>query len=253
MIFSSSLSNLSNFSEVKSWMSEREYQIKYVKKRPKKETVETFYQLSTPMVSDALDKLGLPAGVYGISPMYYKCKKIVGPAITMRVIPFGSFDPSGHMGTDVINAAEAGDILVYDNGGRLDQNCWGDILAWSAIQKGIVGTIADGAVRDIDEIEEMGYPVYARGTTPTTGRGRTVQADYNCPIRVGTVQLNPGDIIMADSNGVAIVPVDNAEEVLKVALEIRDKETAMIEEIKKGISFMEVDKKSGYDKFLTKK
>jgi regulator of RNase E activity RraA len=234
-------------------MSEQEREFKYLKNRPSKDVIEKFYKVSTCMVSDALDKLGLPAGIWGIGPMHGKCKKIVGPAITMKMVPYGAHNPPGHMGSDPMMVAEPGDILVYDNGGRLDQNCWGDIVTWSSIQRGIAGTIADGAVRDMGEVEEIGFPVYARGHTPLTARGRNVQADYNCVIQIGGVQCNPGDIVMADVNGVAVVPGARVEEVLDAALDILEKETAMIEQIKSGISFLEVDKKSGYDKFLQKK
>lgn len=226
--------------------------LKYLTKRPSKETIKGFYQVSTPMVSDALDKLGLPAGIYGISPMHNKCKKIVGPAITMKIVPFGAYNPPGHMGSDPLLVAEEGDILVYDNAGRLDQNTWGDIVTWSAIQKGIIGTISWGAVRDIEEVEEAEFPLYACGKCPLTARGRNVQADYNCVINVGGVQVNPGDLVIADVNGVAVVPCDRADDVLKAALEIKEYEAAMIEEIKKGISFRDVDQKSGYDSFLKK-
>ena len=230
---------------------EREY--KYLESRPAKEVIEKYNKVSTCMVSDALDKLGLPAGIWGIGPMHSRCEKIVGPAITMKMVPFGAHNPPGHMGSDPMSVAQPGDVLVYDNGGRLDQNCWGDIVTWSAMQRGIVGTIADGAVRDMGEVEEIGFPVYARGRTPLTARGRNVQADYNCVIQIGGVQCNPGDLVMADVNGVVVVPMSQIEEVLKVALDIMEKENAMIEEIKSGASFLEVDKKSGYDKFLQKK
>jgi regulator of RNase E activity RraA len=234
-------------------MNERERESKFLVNRLDKKIIEEYYKVTTCMVSDALDKLGLPAGVWGIGPMHGKCKKIVGPAITMKIVPYGSYNPSGHMGSDPMAVAEAGDVLVYDNGGRLDQNCWGDIVTWSSIQRGIIGTIVDGAVRDMDEVEEIGFPVFARGHTPLTARGRNVQADYNCVIQIGGVQCNPGDIVMADVNGVAIVPESKAKEILAVALDIRDKEAFMIEQIKGGISFLEVDKKSGYDKYLQKK
>ena len=234
-------------------MSNQEKQYKYLEKRPSKEIIEKFYKVSTCMVSDALDKLGLPAGIGGIKPTYAGCKKIVGPAITMKIMPFGVKNPEGHMGADPLQVAEPGDLLVYDNGGRLDQNCWGDILAWSARTKGIIGTIIDGSGRDIEEIEKMGYPLYTRGTTPVTARGRNVQSDYNCQIQLGGIQVNPGDLVMADVNGIVVIPQAKAEEVLEAALDIYERETAMVEEIKAGISFTEVDKKSGYDKMLEKK
>jgi 4-hydroxy-4-methyl-2-oxoglutarate aldolase len=233
-------------------MMNEEREWKYLSKRPPREVTERFYEVTTPMVSDALDKLGLPAGAGGIVPMYPGCKKIVGPAITMKVIPFGYYNPKGHMGSDIIKVAEPGDVLVYDNGGKLDQNCWGDILAWSALKRGITGTIAYGAMRDIDECAAIDYPIYAMGSVPTTGRGRVVQLDYLCPINVCGILCYPGDLIMADRNGVVVIPCDRAAEVLEVALDIKKREEAMVAEIKAGIDFTIVDKKSGYDTFLRK-
>lgn len=233
-------------------MSE-ERKMKYLEKRPSKEIVEKFYEVTTPMVSDALDKLGLPAGTYGIGPMHSKCHKIVGTAITMKIVPFGVQNPPGHMGSDPIFVAEPGDILVYDAGGRPDWNCWGDIVTWSAKQQGIIGAICDGAVRDMEEVEEVGFPVFAKSHLPMTARGRCVQGDYNCQIQICGVQVNPGDIVMADVNGFACIPLEHAEEVLKEALNIKEHEAKMIADIRAGESFMAVDKKSGYDKFLEKK
>jgi regulator of RNase E activity RraA len=233
-------------------MSE-EHAYKFISNRPPKEIVQGFYEVTTCMVSDALDKLGIPGGIAGIDPMHKNCKPIVGPAITMKIIPFGAHNPPGHMGSDPMYVAEPGDVLVYDNGGNLEQNCWGDIVTYNAMQRGIIGTIAYGAVRDMGEVERLEYPVYAMGHTPLTARGRNVQADYNCVCQIRNVQINPGDLVMADINGVAVIPKDRAADVLKVALEIKQTEADMIEKIKQGESFRDVDKKSGYDKFLQQK
>ena len=214
--------------------------------------VEAFKSISTCNISDALDKLGLPCGTYGIRPLY-DCPRIAGTAVTMRVVPYGSMRPSGHMGADPLDAAQPGDVLVIDNGGRLDQNCWGEIVTYAALQKGVVGVIIDGAARDVDVTKEMGFPVYARGTVPLTARHRNVQGDYNCPVRIGGLQVNPGEIVVADVNGVVVVPTDQAEEVLKICREMVERENEMIRRIKAGVSFRDVDKASGYDTMLEKK
>ncbi|MCE5284122.1 MAG: RraA family protein [Deltaproteobacteria bacterium] len=221
-------------------------------KRAPKELAEAFKEISTCNISDALDKLGLPCGTFGIRPLY-RSKRIAGTAVTMKVVPFGSLKTSGHMGADPLDAAQAGDVLVIDNGGRVDQNCWGEIVTYAALQKGVVGVVIDGAARDVDITEEMGFPVYARGIVPHTARNRNVQGDFNCPVKIGTLQVNPGEIVVADVNGVCVIPVERAEEVLKVSRELVDKENGLIERIKKGVSFRDVDKASGYDTMLNKK
>ena len=220
--------------------------------RPDYEIVKQFEQYSTTNVSDALDKLGLKSGIDGILPQP-GMKKLVGTAITMKVTAAGESKPTSHMGADPLRVAGKGDVIVIDNGGRRFENCWGEILTYAAIQKGIRGTIIDGVFRDVDIIQELEYPVYARGLTPTTARGRTIQQDYNCIIRLGHVQVRPGDIVMGDQSGVVVIPSEKAEEVLKITKDIYEREQSIIEQIKKGVPFEEVDKKSGYDKMLEKK
>jgi len=135
----------------------------------------------------------------------------------------------------------------------VDQNCWGEIVTYAALQKGVVGVVIDGAARDVDVTEEMGFPVFARGIVPHTARNRNVQGDFNCPVKIGNLQVNPGEIVVADVNGICVIPIDRAEEVLKIARDLVEKENGLIERIKAGVSFRDVDKASGYDTMLNKK
>lgn len=220
--------------------------------RAPKHLVEAFKEISTCNISDALDKLGLPPGTFGIKPLY-DCPRIAGTAITMKIVPAGSMRPSGHMGADPLDASKPGDVLCFDNGGRLDQNCWGEIVTYAALQKGVVGVIVDGAARDVDVTKEMGFPVYARGTVPLTARNRNVQGDYNCTVKIGSLQVNPGEIVVADINGIVVIPTDHAEEVLQICKDMAEREVEIIRKIKAGVSFRDVDKASGYDTMLDKK
>lgn len=220
--------------------------------KPSKELVEKFKPYSTTNVSDALDKLGLQPGIVGILPLYEGCPKLLGTAVTMRVTAAGPTRPAAHMGVNPIMAAEQGAVIVIDNAGHLDENCWGEILTYASIQRGIRGVVIDGACRDVDVIKTLGFPVYARGRVPLTARGRTMQDSYNCLIRCGGVQVRPGDIIMADDNGVVVIPQERAEEVLAAAAEIYERESAIIEELKRGIPLDEVDRKSGYNRMLNR-
>lgn len=216
---------------------------------PLKELVSLLGNFSTCTISDALDKMGLPCGTYGIRPLTI-CKRIAGTAVTMKVVPYGSVTTSGHMGADPLDAATDGDVLVFDNGGRLDQNCWGDIVTHAAMQKGVVGVIIDGAARDVDAVSELGFPVYARGVVPMTARNRNVQGDYNCPVRIAGLLINPGDIVVADVNGVVVVPPGRAEEILAICIDMEKKEEEIIRRLRAGVSFKDVDKESGYDRML---
>ena len=220
--------------------------------KPSREFVAKFQPYSTTNVSDALDKLGLHPGIVGILPLYEACPKLLGTAMTMKVTAAGPTRPSAHMGVDPIMSADKGDVMVIDNAGHLDENCWGEILTFASIQRGIHGVVIDGACRDVDIIKTLNFPAYARGRVPLTARGRIMQDSYNCLIRVGGAQVRPGDIIMADDNGVAVIPQERAEEVLAAAAEIFQREAKIVEKLKKGIPMDEVDKKSGYDKMLNR-
>jgi len=220
--------------------------------RPSRELVEKFQPYSTTNVSDALDKVGLRPGIVGILPLYEGCPKLLGTAITMRVTAAGPTRPSAHMGVDPIMSAQPGDVIVIDNAGHLDENCWGEIMTYASIQRGIRGVAIDGASRDVDVIKTLNFPVYGRGRVPLTARGRIMQDAYNCLIRFGGVQVRPGDIILADENGVTVIPQERAEEVLAATAEIFQRELAIVEELKRGTALDEVDKKSGYDRMLNR-
>jgi 4-hydroxy-4-methyl-2-oxoglutarate aldolase len=208
-------------------------------------------KLSTPNLSDALDKVGLRGAVSGIRPMY-ACPRIVGRAVTIRIMATGMLKSEHHLGVHAIDAASSGDIIIIDNHGDTENNCWGEILSMGAKMKEISGVVVDGAARDIDMCEEFEFPVYARGTVPITARGRIMQESVNEVIRIGNIQVRPGDIVMADINGVVIIPVEKLDEVLEAAEQIVRKEEAMVAELKKGVPIIEVDKKYAYEQMLKK-
>ena len=218
-------------------------------KRPPKHIIETFKKYNAPNISDALDILHIKSGIYGINPLSVPTK-IVGPAITMRMTAAGETKAKSHGCANAFRVAEDGDVIVIDNGGREGENCWGEIVAFAALQKGVIGTVVDGFVRDVDVLKEINYPVFARGVTLTTSRGRTIEESFNTVVRIGNVQVRPGDIIVADENGVVVIPSERVEEVLKVTQQVYDKEQYIIAQIKKGVSFENVDRETGYDKML---
>lgn len=208
--------------------------------------------LSTTNVSDALDALGLKGSTYGIRPIWEGAAKIVGEAVTVRLTAAGLSKGKTHLGVRAIDAAKAGDVIVIDNGGRLDTSCWGGILANGADMKGVSGVVIDGACRDIDDYVEIRFPVYARGAVVATARGRIMEESTNAMIQFGGVQVRPGDIVTADRSGVVIVPREKFEEVLAKAEELFGKEEAMVREIRAGTSMIEVDEKFNYEKMLAK-
>lgn len=210
---------------------------------------ERLEKLSTTNLSDALDKEGIRGAVIGIRPVF-GLPKIVGMVVTIKITAAGLTKSQHHLGIEAISTAQPGDIIAIDNHGDLKNNCWGEILSCAAKTKGIGGVIIDGAARDVDECEKLQFPVFARGVVPITARGRIMQEDFNCMIRLGDVQVRPGDILVGDVNGVVCIPIEKLEEVLTAAEKIMEKEEKMKKDILSGLDILEVDKKYNYEKML---
>lgn len=211
--------------------------------------LERFAKLDTCTVSDALDSLGLKGATWGVRPQW-PCPRIAGRAVTMRIKPVGLQQPAQHLGSAAIESAKAGDIIVIDNGGRLEFSTWGGLLSLSARLKGIAGVVIDGACRDIDEARELEFPVYARGVVPMTARGRVMQESFNREVQFAGVQVHPGDLVIADGSGVVIVPSEKEQEVVTAAEAVFQKEAEMAAGIRKGFSGLEMLEKLGYEQML---
>ncbi|MEX1031055.1 MAG: RraA family protein [Paenibacillaceae bacterium] len=213
--------------------------------------VERLSRLDTCAVSDALDSLQLIGVVTRLHPMW-QCGRIAGRAVTVKLGPKGEVQSTRHLGTAAIMAASEGDIIVVENGGRLDVAGWGGLLSTAAKRRGIEGVIVDGACRDIDESREGEFPVFARAAVPTTARGRIVEYAYNEPVTIENVAVTPGDYVLADGSGIAFVPASRAEEIITKAEAIADREREMAKAIMDGISIVEVMGLS-YEKLLERK
>jgi regulator of RNase E activity RraA len=185
------------------------------------------------LVSDALETLGLPNGVKGISRQTTR-QRIFGRAITVRLEAFRGDIPKRHLGTAAIDCAAPGDVIVVEHHARSDCAGWGGLLSTAALAKGISGVVVDGLARDIDESEELGFPVFARGTTPVTARNKVVETSTNQPISLADVQVNPGDFVLADGSGVAVIPQDRLNDVLEVARRMLALENGIREAIHNG-------------------
>ncbi len=209
-----------------------------------------FERLSTTNVADAEDALGVKGATYGIRPLREAWGKVVGRAVTIKMCAAGETKNQHHLGMTAISLAEPGDIIIIDNGGRLDTSCWGGILANSAKAKGVSAVVVDGATRDLDDCIECDFPVYARGTVVWTARGRIMEQSTNEMISFGGVQVHPGDVVMGDRSGVVIVPWTRVDEVLSKAEELYEKEEAMVKEILASGDVLGVDNKFGYEKML---
>ena len=212
-----------------------------------------FLNVSASNVSDACDRLSIKGAVQGILPLF-PCPKIVGHAATLKLTkPGGAAKLSPTDGTFLaVEAGGPGAVFVIDSHDSPTVSCMGGIAGATAKHGGYVGCVADGIVRDVDEYKGYGLPVYARGINQQSVRGRSVVEGYSIPVQLGGVTVNPNDLIFADDNGVVVVPRDQAEEVLRLALIIKATEDRVIAAVRSGERALDVMKKIDYDN-LTKR
>lgn len=205
--------------------------------------IDGFLELTTPSVSDALDKLEIRAGCEGLKPIVTG-KKIVGPAFTVR---FGPRGPVRTKTGDFIDDVQPGEVIVIDNGGRTYCTVWGDILTKVAKTRGIAGTVIDGVCRDVAGIRENDYPIFTKGFFMVTGKDRVECKAVGDVVSISNVQVKRGDLIMADDNGVLVIPIERAEEVLETARQIESAEEQIVEAIQEGCALADARKKFKYD------
>ncbi len=196
--------------------------------------IERLQHLDSCAVSDALDSFGLPPGVTGI-PAWSVRRRIAGRAVTVKL---DSMRPEGaavrHLCTAAVEAAGPGTVLVIEQKSGIDAAGWGGVLSQAARIAGIEGVIVEGPARDIDEARELEFPVYARSVTARTARGRIHEQGFNVAVSLGDLEVQPDDLIIADSSGVAVIPKNHATEIVEKAEFIAAREQAMTRDILKG-------------------
>ena len=204
------------------------------------ETLNVFRKMYTTTISDALDRLKIKGVITGILPVFHGVR-IVGPAFTIKEIARKS-DVVEFRGTDALDQAKSGDVMIFDVGRYAEASTWGGLASSSAKIRGIEGVVVNGAVRDVGEIRELKFPVFARAITPITGKGRIATISVNTLIEIDGVEIHPQDLVVGDDNGIIIIPHGKVEEVSKIATEIMTKEEKVKELISKGKSAAEAEK-----------
>lgn len=159
--------------------------------------------------------------------------KAVGQAITVQLSKGDLVDP-----LKALEMGQPGDMIVVDAGGDTETSVCGGLMGGLAKNRGIRGMVVDGAGRDIDELEAIGWPIWSRAITArgthTMFSGRKEELSINVPVACGGVVVNPGDFIVADTIGVAVIPLARADEILAQAKEQADREEATRKWVKQG-------------------
>ena len=204
--------------------------------------VDRAAKLDTATLSDALDKLGIIGQCYKIKPRDTDFR-MAGRAWTLKYGPAGK--PCGTVG-DYIDDVAPGSVIVLDNNGRDDCTVWGDILTEIAHRRGIAGTVINGINRDTHLCLSLGYPIFSKDSWMRTGKDRVEVAEVEGPVTIGGVKVQPGDMIVGDSDGVVAIPQDCELEVLEIAEMIEEREEGILQAVLAGSTIAEARAKFGY-------
>ncbi len=185
-------------------------------------------EVSTSNISDAMHRKG---AMKGIRPLVRG--KMVGTAVTVQAFP-GDWAKT----VEAIDIAKEGDVIVIYNESK-DIACWGGLATLSSLNKGIAGVVIEGAARDIDEIENLGLPIYTSNSVPNAGDPKGF-GEINAEITCGGQTVKPGDYIVGDESGVVVIPVERAYELARRAKEVNKTEKRLFDEIKRGGTLSEI-------------
>ena len=199
--------------------------------------------LSSAEVSDALDYFGVPGSAVGIRPVAGP-RKLFGPAFTVRFGPVDTSQP-GTVG-DYLDEMPAGSVAVLDNAGRPDCTVWGGIMSQLAAHRAIAGTVVNGVCRDTQEADAAGYPLFALGRFMRTGKDRVQVDAVGGAVSVAGVRVSPGDIVVADQDGVVFVPAGRAAEVFERALIMQAVEARIVAAALDGMPLAQARREFGY-------
>ena len=201
----------------------------------------------TGAISDILDEMGFHEQVLPKEIQALRAgQTVAGRALTVLGEPTQSDDPEVIFVPllKMLGEIKPGDVLVSQPNDDVAAHL-GELSAETARYRGCQGAVIDGGVRDTDYIEKLGFPVFARYRTPTDIIGRWRLADYNLPIRLGSVEVSPGDYILGDRDGVLAIPARAAEEVIARAEDVVQTENQVRNDILAGIHPLEAYRRHG--------
>jgi len=200
------------------------------KKSPDEEIRSLLLQVSAPNVTDAMHRKGAMSGIISICGNV----KMVGRAVTVQTFAGDWAKP-----VEAIDVARKNEVIVINNDGATHVAPWGELATLSCVKKELSGVVIDGAVRDVDDIRLMKFPLFAKSVVPNAGEPKGF-GEINAEIQCGGQYVRPGDWIIGDESGVVVVPAERAYEIARRALEVRKNEERIREEIRRGSTLSEV-------------
>jgi 4-hydroxy-4-methyl-2-oxoglutarate aldolase len=204
-------------------------------------------KLNSSLLSDVLDGMGIrnQCMTQGIRPSYPGAVA-VGRAHTMLMVDLHEPEQDTFkLQLEAIDALKIDDLMVVASNGSTSAALWGELLSTAARCRGATGAVIDGLARDLRQIEEMKFPVFAAGVRPISSKGRVIAIGYGCRIKCGGVYVEEGDLIVGDVDGVTVVPDTAIEEAVERALVRASSEKKTRKELLAGSTLSKVYTKYG--------
>jgi regulator of RNase E activity RraA len=203
--------------------------------------------LYTAVVSDSLDQLGVRHQAMSeyLRPVHKRCK-FAGWARTIACSDvYHVVEDPYATEIEAVDSLLPGEVAVVGTQKSKRNAPWGELLSTAAKVRGARGAVVDGLIRDIDKIEELGFPVFAAGIKPVDSMGRGLVTAYNVPVECGDVIVQPGDLIFADTDGVIAIPSARVNEVVALATDKVQREDGSRAELLAGGYLRDVFRKYG--------
>lgn len=207
---------------------------------------ERLQRLHTALLCDVLDTMGFRSSSIGVGIRPLRSDmKVAGRAFTMRCVPVDQVPDKPYVALlAAYESMQAGDMIVIETGDRVSA-MWGELLTTAAMAKGVRGVLMDGMVRDVDQIIEIGFPVFAAGYSPLDSAGRQEVVSHNINIRCGDTEVRPGDWMLCDVMGAIVIPAELVEEAIDRAEEKDADESIVRAELLGGGDIGEVFRRHG--------
>ena len=214
---------------------------------PEKELLARFEQLYTGAISDVLREFCL---LNQSLPPYLRPLReevtVAGIAFTVKSAPSTLIRGEMDFRTSMLEAMHEDAFVVYDTSKDEEATMWGGIMTATAVGKKVKASCINGCSRDTRQILDKNFPVYYKYRSPNGSLGRCLITHYQIPIKIGSVDIKPGDVLMGDIDGVLCVPRDIAYDVLQRAEEIRENEKKIFGWVAEGKGAKEITEKGGY-------
>ncbi len=205
--------------------------------------LEVDLRVRSALVSDSLDLIGIRTNVMSraVTPLV-SSMKIMGYASTIEFVEGNDVDPQDPYGPaiDFLDSLQSGDVAIVATGHSTQSAFWGELFSTAAKGRGANGVVTDGPLRDTQEILPVGFSAFGIGTLPFDYKGRMKVSSVHSRVNCGGVEVNQGDLIVADNDGVAVVPASKIDEVITLANERARRESTVLKELLEGKSVRSV-------------